>query len=100
MVCQCFNPCGIKFLLWIQPPDHRLGIAVMKTLANDAEAAVPDQFLCCAFAEDVADNRKQQPIARLNGFFDHTVNCSGGVVHLPDNQRFMPGRLSFVEHAV
>ena len=99
MVRQRFYPRSIKFLLWVQPPDHRLGIAVMKTLAYDAQAAVPDQFLCCAFSEDVADNRKQQLIARLNGFFDHAVNRSGGVVHLPGNQRFMPGRLSLVEHA-
>ena len=90
MVHQRFYPRSIKFLLWVEPPDHRLGIAVMKALANDAQAAVPDQFLCSIFSEDVADNRKQQLIAGLNGFFDHAVNRSGGIVHLSGDQRFMP----------
>ena len=99
MVSNGFNPFNTNFLFGIQALNHRLGIMVVKALANDAEAALANQFFRCAFAEKVFDNGRQQFIPWFNGGLDHAVKRPGRIVHLPGNQLFMPGRLAFFEDA-
>ena len=89
------NPFSIKLLFRIQAVDNRQGIAVVQALADDAEAALADLFLCGAFAEKFFNYGSKQFVPGLYGCFHHAVKSAGGIVHLPGDQLFMPDGFPF-----
>ena len=58
-----------------------------------------DKVILRGCSEKVFDNGRQKLVPGLYGCLNHDVKRAGGIVHLPGNQLFMPGRLSFFEHA-